>query len=45
MVSVCPDSGIPPDDSKIFLTVSYKYRYKLSCIVNVTGKYVNKLGK
>jgi hypothetical protein len=39
------DSGSPPDDSKIFLTVSYKYRYKLSCIVNVTVKFVNKLGK
>ena len=45
VVSVCPDSRRPPDDSKIFLTVSYKYRYKLSCIVNVTGKFVNKLGK
>jgi hypothetical protein len=44
-VSACSDSGTPSDDSKIFLTVSYEYRYKLCCIVNVTGKFVNKLGK
>ncbi len=31
------DSGINLSDSKIFLTVIYKYRYKLSCVVNVTG--------
>ena len=43
--SAGPDSGSPAIDSKIFLTVSYKCRYKLSCIVNVTGKSVNKLGK
>ena len=40
-----PDSGSDPQDSKIFLTVIYEYRYKLSSIVNVTGKSVNKLGK
>jgi hypothetical protein len=40
-----PDSGSDPQDSKIFLTVIYEYRYKLCCIVNVTGKSVNKLGK
>jgi hypothetical protein len=39
-----PDSGSDPFDSKIFLTVIYEYRYKLCCIVNVTGKSVNKLG-
>jgi hypothetical protein len=31
------DSGISLSDSKIFLTVNYEYRYKLSCVVNVTG--------
>jgi hypothetical protein len=40
-----PDSGSDLFDSKIFLTVIYEYRYKLCCIVNVTGKSVNKLGK
>jgi hypothetical protein len=39
------DSGSDLLDSKIFLTVIYEYRYKLCCIVNVTGKSVNKLGK
>jgi len=40
-----PDSESELLDSKIFLTVIYEYRYKLCCIVNVTGKSVNKLGK
>jgi len=31
------DSGISLSDPRIFLTVNYKYRYKLSCVVNVTG--------
>lgn len=39
-----PDSGNPSEDSKIFLTVIYKYRYKPVCIVNVTGKSVNDSG-
>jgi len=39
-----PDSESELLDSKIFLTVIYEYRYKLCCIVNVTGKSVNKLG-
>ena len=33
----CDGSGSDAPDSKIFLTVFYEYRYKLSCIVNVTG--------
>ena len=41
---ICADSGSDPDDSKIFLTVIYKYRYKLCCVVNVTGKFVKRLG-